>query len=52
VLGWNTYKASNADLSAGVAELGERSMEQTILLPERLHIGTRTLGSLIRHIRV
>jgi hypothetical protein len=39
-------------LSAGVAELRERRMEQTILLPEGLHIGICTLGGLEGHIRI
>jgi hypothetical protein len=52
VLGLDTHKASNSDLSAGVAKLRERGVEQTILLPEGLHIGICTLGGLEGHIRI
>jgi hypothetical protein len=34
-----TYKASDPDLRAGVAELCERSVEQAVLLLERLDVG-------------
>lgn len=34
-----TYESSDANLCTGVTELGERSVEQSVLLPERLDIG-------------
>ena len=36
-----TYESSDANLCTGVTELGERSVEQSVLLPERLDIGIR-----------
>lgn len=36
-----TYESRDADLCSGVAELCERSVEQAVLLPERLDIGVR-----------
>jgi hypothetical protein len=34
-----TYKSGDANLCTSVAELRERSMEEAVLLPERLDIG-------------
>jgi hypothetical protein len=36
----DTYKASNTNLSTRVAELRKGSMEQAVLLPKGLDIGT------------
>lgn len=44
ILSWTvggTYESRDADLCAGVTELCERSVEQAVLLPERLDIGVR-----------
>ena len=52
MFGSATYESSNTNLSARVAELRERSMEQTILLPERLDIGICCFSHLELHISV
>jgi hypothetical protein len=52
VFGSGTYESSDTNLSARVAELRERSMEQTILLPERLDIGICCFSHLELHISV
>jgi hypothetical protein len=52
VFGSATYESSNTNLSARVAELRERSMEQTILLPKRLDIGICSFSHLELHISV
>jgi hypothetical protein len=36
-----TYEARDAYLGSGIAELGERSMEEAVLLPEWFDIGVR-----------
>lgn len=52
MFGSATYESSNTNLSARVAELRERSMEQTILLPKRLDIGICCFSHLELHISV
>ena len=52
MFGSATYESSNTNLSARVAELRERSMEQTILLPKRLDIGICCFSYLELHISV
>ena len=52
MFGSATYESSNTNLSARVSELRERSMEQTILLPERLDIGICCFSHLELHISV
>jgi hypothetical protein len=50
---WETYKASDTHLRTSITELGKRSVEKAVLLPEWLYIGVRMrFRGLECHVRI